>query len=45
MNGSIVSESEDASVLGCTLMLGVYVKLLTTNGTVNQVREKIMMSK
>ena len=45
MNGSIVSESEDASVLGCTLMLGVYVKLLTTNGTVNQVREKILMRK
>jgi len=44
MNGSIVSESEDASVLGCTLMLGVYVKLLT-NGTVNQVREKILMSR
>lgn len=44
MNGNIISESEDATVLGCTLMLGVYVKLLT-NGTVNQVREKILMSR
>lgn len=44
LNGNINSQSEDGSILQCTLMVGAYVKLLT-NGTVNFVKEKIVMSK
>lgn len=44
LNGTINSQAEDGSILQCTLMVGAYVKLLT-NGTVNFVKEKIVIGK